>query len=119
MLRCAGEQGQAAAAHEFGLFTYEKDPLSAMRAFQWGVKAGSSQSALRLERGFLVANPHEPLYFGASQADPERSRRYEAIGSILSSYDYRDPKVPEIDEIVPLPPAKLPPWDGKLKCLRS
>lgn len=28
---------------------------------------------------------------------------------------YLNPTVEDIDEIVPLPPAKLPPWDGKLK----
>ncbi|HDR9102970.1 TPA: sel1 repeat family protein, partial [Burkholderia vietnamiensis] len=44
--------------------------------------------------------------------DPERSRRYALIGKFLSDNDGRNPKLPDIDKIVPLPPAKIPPWDG-------
>ncbi|OOF78691.1 hypothetical protein BKG96_05085 [Rodentibacter caecimuris] len=32
----------------------------------------------------------------------------------LSSKDYLQPKVPDLDDIVPLPPAPLPEWDGKI-----
>ena len=28
--------------------------------------------------------------------------------------DYLQPKVPDLDDIVPLPPAPLPEWDGKI-----
>ena len=35
------------------------------------------------------------------------------IWNYLAKYDYLQPKVPDLDEIVPLPPAKLPKWDGK------
>ncbi|WP_408627080.1 DUF6396 domain-containing protein [Azospira inquinata] len=34
---------------------------------------------------------------------------------MLSVYSYLKPQVPEIDRIVPLPPAKLPAWNGKLE----
>ncbi|NYH25166.1 hypothetical protein GGD40_004737 [Paraburkholderia bryophila] len=44
--------------------------------------------------------------------DPERSQRYELTWKFLTSNDERNPKVPDIDKIVPLPPAKLPSWDG-------
>ena len=37
----------------------------------------------------------------------------------MSDYDYLNAKVPEIDQIVPLPPAKLPPWDGKFQWLEA
>ncbi|WP_375741571.1 DUF6396 domain-containing protein [Pseudomonas boanensis] len=53
-------------------------------------------------------------YLG-QQEDLERAARYEQIGNMLTGYSYAQPKVPEINEIVPLPPAKLPPWDGTLK----
>ncbi|WP_314792113.1 DUF6396 domain-containing protein, partial [Aggregatibacter aphrophilus] len=46
--------------------------------------------------------------------DEERSRRYDIIWNYLAKYDYLQPKVPDLDEIVPLPPAKLPKWDGKI-----
>ena len=40
------------------------------------------------------------------------SRCYKLIGKFIDKNDGRNPKVPDIDQIVPLPPAKLPPWDG-------
>ncbi|HTH73726.1 MAG TPA: DUF6396 domain-containing protein, partial [Trinickia sp.] len=33
----------------------------------------------------------------------------------LRNNEGRNPKVPDIDKIVPLPPAKLPPWDGSFQ----
>jgi hypothetical protein len=119
MHRCAAEQGLGEAARRLGVYIYEEKPLEAMQAYQLGVKAGDAQSAGRLEHGFTNTDPSVGYYLGQARADPERARRYEVIGSILSKYDYRDPKVPEIDEIIPLPPAKLPPWDGKLKWLEA
>lgn len=58
------------------------------------------------------------MYYLGQHKDPERARRYEAIGDFLGDYSYLNPKVPEIDAIVPLPPAKLPPWDT-FKWLRT
>jgi len=49
-----------------------------------------------------------------SHPDDERAKRYSVIRSYLSRYDYLQPKVPDLDEIVPFPPAKLPKWDGKI-----
>ena len=46
--------------------------------------------------------------------DPERARRYEIIWKYLAYKDYLQPKVPDLDDIVPLPPAPLPAWDGKI-----
>jgi hypothetical protein len=34
------------------------------------------------------------------------------IIKFLDANDSRNPKIPDIDQIVPLPPAKLPEWDG-------
>lgn len=93
--------------------------MQALESFQFGVKAGAPIAGSWLEVGFKVTNPKDEAYLGQTQVDPELARRYEAIGKILSDYDYRDPKVPEIDAIVPQPPAKLPPWDGKLQWLEN
>ena len=41
------------------------------------------------------------------------------ISKILSNYSYASPVIPEINDIVPLPPALLPEWDGKLKWLEE
>ncbi|MFV2946319.1 DUF6396 domain-containing protein, partial [Pseudomonas japonica] len=51
--------------------------------------------------------------------DLERAERYNKIWRVLANYSYANPVVPEINEIVPLPPAKLPPWDGKIKWLED
>ncbi|MEO6855511.1 MAG: DUF6396 domain-containing protein [Rhodoferax sp.] len=119
MQRCAAEQGHAAAALDLGVYIYEEKPREAMEAYQLGAKAGSTQAASRLQDGFTNTDPAIGYYLGQTKADPERARRYKVIGKMLSDYDYRDPKVPELDSIVPLPPAKLPPWDGKLQWLEA
>lgn len=119
MLRCAAEQGHAEAALGLGVYIYEEKPKEAMEAYQWGAKAGDSQSASRMEDGFTITDPSRGLYLGQTQPDPERARRYRVISEFLSNYDYLGPKVPEIDAIVPLPPAKLPAWDGKFKWLEE
>jgi hypothetical protein len=82
-----------------------------VKAFQKGVAAGNSIAALVLEYGFKPVLPEDMDYL-ALPPDPERSRRYEQIGKFLDRYDGQNPKLPDIDKIVPLPPAKLPPWDG-------
>ncbi len=127
MWQCAAEQGHAQAALKLGVnaSVNQGNPLdaaaiqTAMRAYQLGAKAGNGVSASFLESAFTITDPSVGFYLGQTQADPERARRYEIIGSFLSKYDYRDPKVPEIDQIVPLPPAQLPPWDGKFQWLEA
>ena len=53
----------------------------------------------------------------ALKPDAERQLRYKKIARFLSGYDYPSSKVPDLDKIVPLPPAKLPKWDGKIEFL--
>ena len=48
------------------------------------------------------------------EADEERARRYGIINTYLSDYGFMSPTVPDLDDIVPLPPAPLPAWDGKI-----
>ena len=55
---------------------------------------------------------HSPLADIGVDVDQERSVRYGAITKFISRYDGRNPKVPDIDKIVPLPPTPLPEWDG-------
>jgi hypothetical protein len=38
---------------------------------------------------------------------------------MLTAYYFANPKVPELDQIVPLPPAKLPKWDGTFQWLKE
>ena len=120
MRRCAVEQGEGKTAAMLGINLQGKeDYQSAIEAFQLGVVAGNGSSARFLANGFSGPEPGDRLYYLAQQKDPERARRYKQIAKILSNYSYASPTVPEINDIVPLPPALLPEWDGKLKWLEE
>ena len=120
MRRCAAEQGIGDAASNLGVSLQGKSHYQeALEAFQLGVAAGDESSASFLEHGFSGPEPTNRLYYLAQQPDPERARRYEQIGDVLGRYSYASPVVPEINDIVPLPPALLPAWDGKLKWLEE
>ena len=116
MRRCAAEQWEGKAAVMLGINLQGKGHYQdAIKAFQLGVAAGDGSSARFLANGFNGPEPTNPLYYLAQPADPERARRYKVISKILSNYSYASPKVPEINDIVPLPPAPLPAWDGRLR----
>jgi uncharacterized protein len=120
MRRCAAEQGHPDAGEALGINLQGNGRYSnSLEAFQLGAKAGSPGAASFLWHGFDGPPSSDPLYYLGQHKDEERVRRYKAIWSFLSDYSYLNPKVPEIDQIVPLPPAKLPPWDGKLQWLKE
>lgn len=50
------------------------------------------------------------------KADPQRAGRYDLIGTVLPSYCWANRKVPELDRIVRLSPAPLPPPE---QCIRE
>ncbi|QKF53346.1 SEL1-like repeat protein [Pseudomonas graminis] len=120
MRRCAAEQGHGRAARALGVdLQTRKQYRESLEVFQLGVAAGDDSSAGRLDEGFGGAEPTDELYYMDLQKDLERADRYHKIWSILADYSYAHPKVPEINDILPLPPAKLPPWDGKLQWLEA
>lgn len=120
MQRCAVDQGFGTAANELGIdLSTNKLFSEAVQVFQNGVKAGDTLSALALEEGFKGPPEPDGLYYLALRSDPERSRRYQLIGKFIDENDGLNPKVPDIDKIVPLPPAELPPWDGTFQWQRE
>ncbi|WP_256570503.1 SEL1-like repeat protein [Klebsiella quasipneumoniae] len=120
MRRCAAEQGEREASSDLGVnLKNNKQYQDAVEAFHLGVAAGDSTSASFLESGFNGPEPTDTLYYLALQKDSERARRYEQIGAVLAKYSWAHPAVPEINDIVPLPPAPLPEWDGRLKWLEE
>jgi TPR repeat protein len=120
MRKCAAEQGHGEAATALGVNLQGRGQYQeALSAFQFGVAAGNSTSASFLSNGFRGPKPSDELYYLGQQEDLEREERYEKIWKVLSGYSYANPKVPEINEILPLPPAKLPAWDGKLQWLEE
>ncbi|WP_421666868.1 SEL1-like repeat protein [Pseudomonas veronii] len=120
MRRCAAEQGNGDAAIALGVdLKNESRYQEALEVFQMGVVAGHESAAGRLEEAFRGHPPSDRLYYLGQQEDLERAERYEKIWSLLADYSYANPKVPEINDILPLPPAKLPTWDGKLQWLEA
>ena len=120
MYRCAAEQGQGDAAVALGVHLKNKKQYQeALEAFQLGIAAGEETSASFLSKIFRNPPPTNALHYLAQQEDPERAERYKKIWRILANYSYAHPTVPEINEIVPLPPAPLPAWDGKLQWLEA
>jgi TPR repeat protein len=120
MYRCAAEQGNGKAATSLGVYLSEVGQYQeALEAFQLGVAAGDETAAGFLDDGFRGPEPTDELDYLGQLEDLERADRYKVIWKILSGYSYANPKVPEINEIVPLPPATLPTWDGKLQWLEE
>jgi hypothetical protein len=120
MRRCAAEQGQGSAALALAVdLQLDKQYRDAVEAYQLGVAAGNESSASFLRHGFRGPEPTNELYYLAQETDLERADRYDKIWSILADYSYAHPKVPEINDILPLPPAKLPPWNGKLQWIEA
>ena len=127
MKRCAADQGHAQAAidtangyqinAEYSSQPEEKANFyaDALKYFQIAVKSGDSSAALGLGEAFNDPAPDDRMNYLGQAKDEERVARYKAIWKILEGYDYLPAKADEIDEICPLPPAKLPPWDGKLQ----
>ncbi|MDO1511038.1 MULTISPECIES: DUF6396 domain-containing protein, partial [unclassified Neisseria] len=91
----------------------------AIQAAQQGVRGGGMQNSLQLKKAFNATDPQYSVFYGVP-VDKERSRRYGIIDNYLSTHSELKPElhVQEIDDIVPLPPAPLPEWDGKLAIQR-
>lgn len=115
MLECAFAQGSGAAAMELGL-TWNRDAkneaeyLDALRVLHDGVRFGSSDSANYLDSSFR----HGDNLVG-SRMDVARAQRYSVLGDAL----WRNPdlRFPSLDEVLPLPPAQLPQWNGDRQTL--
>jgi uncharacterized protein len=120
MYRCAADQLHAKAADELAIHLKNADKFAeALNYFQLGSSAGMDTSADRLSSAFAAKGNEDVMYRLDQAVDAERERRYRVMSRFLSSYEYLNPRVPEINDIVPLPPAKLPPWDGKFKWLEE
>ncbi|RMT79563.1 sel1 repeat family protein [Pseudomonas viridiflava] len=120
MRRCAAVQGNGKAATALANdLAVDGHYNEAVEAFQLGVAAGDETAASFLDSGFQGPAPDNRLDYLGQEKDLERAGRYEQLSKLLSRWSYANPTVPEINEIVPLPPAKLPAWDGKLKWIEE
>lgn len=109
MLECAYGQGNGEAAYELGRFQLaSKDPeiyAQGLGTLHKGVEFGSIISADILRREF---DNHRSLK--NSGDDQERASRYLVFEEALKE-SYRR-RFPNLDKVLPLPPAPLPQWDG-------
>ena len=120
MYECAMDQGHGEAGFNAAVFQKLKGNYSdAVCNYQKAVRNGNVLAARSLARGFAVNLSQENLYYMALKSDSERSRRYDLINIFLRQYENLGAKVPDIDQIVPLPPAKLPDWDETFQWKRE
>lgn len=108
MLDCAVAQGYGPAAYELGLILNVADSVRdharALRVLHEGVKFGSEKAANYLFGEFKYG---KPMVKGIK--DSARAERYSALGDAL--YHNPDLRFPNLDKVLPLPPAPLPQWD--------
>jgi hypothetical protein len=84
-----------------------------MRALHEGVKAGCKDCANSLRYEFN--NPDDLANMFVPFIDKARAQRYDMLLDALESNP--DRRFPNLDKILPLPSAPLPPWDGKRESL--
>jgi len=129
MKRCAADQGHMQAAYDIAtIFQQKKKYDDAVKYLQIAVKAkgnregyyvlssisAESNAASALNDAFRNPAPDDMWYLGLAE-DQERAERYNKIYEIFSGDDYPVLSEDIIDQIVPLPPAKLSAWDGKIE----
>ncbi len=119
MLQCAMAQGYGDAAYELGFYQssgYSTEAKErALKTFHEGVKLGCAKCAKNLAsefRGFNMTSGKNLVGY----IDQARAQRYRVIGDTLDWYKGRL-KLPNLDKVLPLPPAPLPKWDGNKKTL--
>ncbi|MDS0786886.1 DUF6396 domain-containing protein [Proteus vulgaris] len=111
MLTCASKQGFSQASHRLGMnyWIVDENYSQALFYFQEAVKQGYSLAAFQLSEAFKTETTSSSDYLGVKR-DLERVRRYDLINDEIGNNPRA--KFPDIDKIVPLPPAPLPEWDG-------
>jgi hypothetical protein len=127
MFECALAQGYGPAAVEMkpmyaiprapdGTGLGRESPATrdrVMRALHEGVRGGCEYCANRLWYEFDHPDKLENMF--VPFIDKARAQRYTMLGNALSFNP--DRRFPNLDKILPLPPAALPPWDGKRESL--
>jgi len=127
MLECALTQGYGPAAYRLanlrgwpraadskiaGPRTTETRALALM-TLHTGVMFGCSDCALHLSVEFR--NPHDLADMIVPHLDKARSERYVVLHNALNLNPLL--RFPNLDKVLPLPPAALPPWDGDKRTL--
>ena len=122
LYECAFSQGYGPAAYDlFYLYEVPRDStgkilrlptqetmLRALKVLHEGVKYGCEKCANKLAIEF--GDPFEPARLRVPFIDKSRGDRYQVLSNEL---DFNpNARFPNIDKVVPLPPADLPLWNG-------
>ncbi|AKF53794.1 TPR repeat, SEL1 subfamily [Pseudomonas syringae pv. syringae HS191] len=120
MYKCAMEQGHSMAGRRYASYASVTNGYKdAVAGYQLSTKNGDNISARLLARGFEGPEPSDEYYYLALDKDEERVARYDKISNFLVRHEHLGAKIPDLDDIVPLPPAPLPEWDGTFKWKRD
>lgn len=112
----SGEAALTTSSTYTNLKQYEK----ALFYSHQGTKAGKDTSAYVASNVFYPKSLNSKYKTWGILEDKERSRRYGIISDYLTRNAHLKPElnVHDLDDIVPLPPAPLPEWDGKIAIQR-
>ncbi|BDT67999.1 hypothetical protein os1_21800 [Comamonadaceae bacterium OS-1] len=116
MLECAFAQGSGEAAYELGSSLDSSAQLldsnaaakqyrRALEILHEGVKFGHEGCA-----NYLFASFDDGDALVGHTKDPSRARRYKTLADRLFHDSYL--KLPNLDKVLPLPPAQLPKWNS-------
>ncbi|MEQ4315817.1 DUF6396 domain-containing protein [Pseudomonas syringae] len=120
MYKCAMEQGHSMAGRRYASYASVTNAYEdAVTGYQLSTEGGDNVSARLLARGFEGPEPSDEFYYLALDKDKERVARYDKISDFLVRHEHLGAKIPDLDEIVPLPPTPLPEWDGTFKWQRD
>ncbi|MBB3223028.1 tetratricopeptide repeat protein [Pseudoduganella umbonata] len=116
MFECALSQGYGPAGEYLSVLyanpgyaePTESNKARALQVLQDGTKFGCHECAISLFVEF--GDPIDLKNSPAPYIDPARAKRYQTIGHALQ-FDPSD-RFPNLDKVLPLPPAALPPWNG-------
>jgi TPR repeat protein len=112
LYRCAAQQGHGGAMYELAIkLIDERRYAEAIAGFQQAVMEGDAAAAFELREAFGEGS-NSTRSLGVAK-DAARYERYEKIRSFLIQEGQFAPRVPDLDRIVPLPPAALPEWNGE------
>ena len=120
MYKCAMEQGNRLAGRNYSSYSKVTGQYQeALHGYQAATRNGDDMSAYSLANAFKGPPASDELYYLAVQQDDERADRYNRITDFLTRHEHLGAKIPDLDDIVPLPPATLPEWDGTFQWKRE
>jgi len=120
MYKCAMEQGNRSAGRKYSIYSQGSgDYKDSLQGYQIAVRYGDAASASRLASAFEGPPASDELYYLALEQDTERVERYRKINLFLRRHEHLGANIPELDDIVPLPPATLPQWGGTFQWKRE